>query len=152
MSSIGTRRSISISTYLGDHADWWPGSALLIPIIVTEAEGGEGVVRTALCASEQDKSITFAGDNPQRGTARFMKTNMSDLVDGATDGAEASLIGLEEVTRCRIEKETEAIRDVFGADTSIAGICFYGELCRFSQRGEGRLHDQIKTIAALAEA
>jgi hypothetical protein len=88
--------------------------------------------------SEQDKSMTFAGDIPQDGTAQFMKTNVDSLVDGAADAAEASLIGLGEerpelallvscvgrklVMKQRIEEEIEAIRGVFGADTSIAGF------------------------------
>jgi hypothetical protein len=155
-------------TYLGDHAEQLPGSALLFPIVVTEAEGGEGVVRTVLSVSEQDRSMTFAGDIPQDGTAQFMKTNVDDLVDGATGAAEASLIGLGEkrpdlallvscvgrklVMKQRIEEEIEAIRGVFGADTSIAGFYSYGELCPFSQGGECRLHNQTMTITALAEA
>jgi hypothetical protein len=155
-------------TYLGDHADQLPGSALLFPIVVTEAQGGEGVVRTVLSVSEQDKSMTFAGDIPQDGTAQLMKTNVDDLVDGATDAAEASLIGLGEqrpdlallvscvgrklVMKQRIEEEIEAIRGVFGDDTRIAGFYSYGELCPFSQGGECRLHNQTMTITALAEA
>jgi hypothetical protein len=154
--------------YLGDHADQLPGSALLFPIVVTEAEGGEGVVRTVLSVSEQDRSMTFAGDIPQDGTAQFMKTNVDDLVDGATGAAEASLIGLGEkrpdlallvscvgrklVMKQRIEEEIEAIRGVFGTDTSIAGFYSYGELCPFSRGGECRLHNQTMTITALAEA
>jgi hypothetical protein len=155
-------------TYLGEHAHQLPGSALLFPIVVTEAQGGEGVVRTVLSVSEQDKSMTFAGDIPQDGTAQFMKTNVDDLVDGATDAAEASLIGLGKkrpdlallvscvgrklVMKQRIEEEIEAIRGVFGGDTRIAGFYSYGELCPFSQGGECRLHNQTMTITTLAEA
>jgi hypothetical protein len=155
-------------TYLGDHADQLPGSALLFPIVVTEAEGGEGVVRTVLSVSERDKSMTFAGDIPQGGTAQFMKTNVNDLVDGATDAAEASLVGLGErrpdfallvscvgrklVMKQRIEEEIEAVRGVCGAGTSIAGFYSYGELCPFSQGGECRLHNQTMTITTFAEA
>jgi hypothetical protein len=154
--------------YLGDHAHKLPGSALLFPIVVTEAEAGEGVVRTVLSVSEQDKSMTFAGDIPQGGTAQFMKTNVNDLVEGATDAAEASLIGLGEkrpdlallvsfvgrklVMKQRVEEEIEAIRGVFGDDTKIAGFYSYGELCPFSQGGECRLHNQTMTITAFAEA
>jgi hypothetical protein len=154
-------------TYLGDHAEQLPGSALLFPIVVTEAQGGEGVVRTVLSVSEQDKSMTFAGDIPQGGTAQFMKTNVDDLVDGATAAAEASLSGLGDaqpdlallvscvgrklVMKQRIEEEVEAIRDVFGADTKIAGFYSYGELCPFEQGGECRLHNQTMTITAFAE-
>jgi hypothetical protein len=155
-------------TYLGEHAEQLPGSALLFPIAVTEEHGSEEVVRTVLSVNEQDKSMTFAGDIPQGGTAQFMKTNVNNLVDGATAAAEASLtalggrrpdlallvscVGRKLVMKQRIEEEVEAIRHVFGADTSIAGFYSYGELCPFHQGGECRLHNQTMTITALAEA
>jgi len=154
-------------TYLGDHANQLPSSALLFPIVVTEPEGGQGVVRTVLAVDEQAKSMTFAGDIPHGGTAQLMKTNVDDLVDGATAAAEASLRGLGDarpdlallvscvgrklVMKQRIEEEVEAIRDVFGADTEITGFYSYGELCPFSQGEECRLHNQTMTITALAE-
>jgi hypothetical protein len=154
-------------TYLGDHADRLPGSALLFPIVVTEAHGGQGVVRTVLAVDEQAKSMTFAGDIPQGGTAQLMKTSVDALVDGATAAAEASLGGLGDtrpdlallvscvgrklVMKQRIEEEVEAIRNVFGADTKIAGFYSYGELCPFEQGGECRLHNQTMTITAFAE-
>jgi hypothetical protein len=154
-------------TYLGDHADQLPGSALLFPIVVTETNGGQGVVRTVLSVDEQAKSMTFAGDIPQGGTAQFMKTNVDDLVDGATGAAETSLAGLggqrpdlallvscvgrKLVMKQRVEEEVEAIRDVFGAKTTIAGFYSYGELCPFSAGEECRLHNQTMTITAFAE-
>jgi hypothetical protein len=154
-------------TYLGNHAAELPASGLLFPIVVTEEQGGEGVVRTVLSVNEHDKSMTFAGDIPQGGTAQLMKTNVDDLVDGATAAAETSLRGLGDrqpdlallvscvgrklVMKQRIEEEVEAIRDVFGADTKIAGFYSYGELCPFSQGEECRLHNQTMTITAFAE-
>jgi hypothetical protein len=154
-------------TYLGDHAAQLPASGLLFPIVVVQEQGSQGVVRTVLSVNEQEKSMTFAGDIPQGGTAQLMKTNVDDLVDGATAAAEASLRGLGDtrpdlallvscvgrklVMKQRIEEEVEAIRDVFGADTRIAGFYSYGELCPFSQGEECRLHNQTMTITAFAE-
>lgn len=139
-------------TYLGDHSSQLPGSALLFPIVVTEADNEQGVVRTVLSVDEEAKSMTFAGDIPQEGTAQLMKTNVDDLVDGATMAAETSLSGLGDVRpelallvscvgrklvmKQRIEEEVEAIRDVFGVDTKITGFYSYGELCPFSQGQE----------------
>lgn len=154
-------------TYLGEHADQLPSSALLFPIVVTEANDSQGVVRTVLSVDNEEKSMTFAGDIPQGGTAQLMKTNVDDLVDGATAAAETSLSGLGDahpelallvscvgrklVMKQRIEEEVEAIRDVLGADTKIAGFYSYGELCPFSQGQECRLHNQTMTITALGE-
>jgi hypothetical protein len=139
----------------------------LFPIVVTPAHDGEGVVRTVLAVNEQDGSMTFAGDIPQGGTAQLMKTNVDDLVDGATAAAEASLAGLagrrpelallvscvgrKLVMKQRVEEEVEAIRGIFGADTKITGFYSYGELSPFRQGGECHLHNQTMTITALAE-
>ncbi len=154
-------------TYLGAHADELPASALLFPILVTEENVGEGVVRTILAVDEDDKSMTFAGDIPQGGTAQLMKTNVDDLVDGAEAAAEISRTGLGErrpdlailvscvgrklVMKQRVEEEVEAIQDVFGGDTAIAGFYSYGELCPFSQGDACRLHNQTMTITVFAE-
>ncbi len=155
--------------YLGEHAAQLPASGLLFPIVVTAADdGSEGVVRTVLSVNDQNGSMTFAGDIPQGGTAQLMKTNVDDLVDGATAAAETSLAGLSGkrpelallvscvgrklVMKQRVEEEVEAIRDIFGADTKIAGFYSYGELSPFRQGGECRLHNQTMTITALAEA
>jgi hypothetical protein len=155
-------------SYLGSHADQLPSSALLFPILVTEAKGGQGVVRTVLSVDEQNKSMTFAGDIPPGGTAQLMKTNVDDLVDGATAAAKASLSGLGDrqpdlailvscvgrklVMKQRTEEEIEAIRNVFGTDTKISGFYSYGELAPFSHGGECRLHNQTMTITTFAEA
>jgi hypothetical protein len=155
-------------TYLGEHAAQLPASGLLFPIVVTGAQGGEGVVRTVLSVNDQDGSMTFAGDIPQGGTAQLMKTNVDDLVDGATAAAETSLAGLGDkrpelallvscvgrklVMKQRVEEEVEAIRDIFGAEAKIAGFYSYGELSPFREGGECRLHNQTMTITALAEA
>jgi hypothetical protein len=154
-------------SYLGSHAEQLPSSALLFPILVTDAKGDQGVVRTILSVDEQNKSMTFAGDIPQGGTAQLMKTNVDDLVDGAEAAAKASLAGLGDrqpnlailvscvgrklVMKQRTEEEIEVIRNVYGPDTKISGFYSYGELAPFSHAGECRLHNQTMTITAFAE-
>jgi hypothetical protein len=154
-------------TYLGAHADQLPGSALLFPLVVTDERGSQGVVRTVLSVDEGERSMTFAGDIPHGGTARFMTTNVDDLVDGATAAAETSFRGLSGrrpdlallvscvgrklVMKQRIEEEIEAVREVFGAGTKVAGFYSYGELCPFSQGDACRLHNQTMTVTAFAE-
>jgi hypothetical protein len=96
-----------------------------------------------------------------------MHTNINDLVDGATAAAEASVRGLggrrpdlallvscvgrKLVMKQRTEEEVEAVRDVFGAATTLAGFYSYGELCPFSHGEKCRLHNQTMTITAFAE-
>ncbi len=153
--------------YLGAHADQLPGSALLFLLMVTDGQGGQGVVRTVLSVDEREKSMTFAGDIPEGGTAQFMKTNVNDLVDGATGAAETSFrslgerrpdlallvscVGRKLVMKQRIEEEIEAVREVFGTGTKVAGFYSYGELCPFTAGDKCWLHNQTMTITALAE-
>ena len=154
-------------TYLGPHAEKLPASALLFPIAVTEANSKVSVVRTILAIDEQAKSMTFAGDIPQGGTAQLMKTNVDDLVEGARAAAETSMKGLggekpdlallvscvgrKLVMDQRTEEETEAVREVLGDDATIAGFYSYGELCPFSQGETCRLHNQTMTITVFSE-
>ena len=159
--------------YLGAHAEELPSSALLFPIVVKHRENldGEnaldGVTRTILSVNEQDRSMTFAGDIPQGGTAQLMKTNIDNLVDGATKAGEISIagfgkgqpnlavlvscVGRKLVMKQRIEEELEAIRDVLGGDTTIAGFYSYGELSPWSQGKVSRLHNQTMTVTLFAE-
>jgi hypothetical protein len=154
-------------TYLGQYAEKLPASALLFPIAVTEADSKVSVVRTILSIDEQSKSMTFAGDIPQGGTAQLMKTNVDNLVEGARAAAETSIKGLggqkpdlailiscvgrKLVMDQRTEEETEAVREVLGDDATIAGFYSYGELCPFSHGEACRLHNQTMTITVFSE-
>ena len=63
-----------------------------------------------------------------------------------------SCVGRKLVMKQRVEEEVEAIREVFGAGTTIAGFYSYGELSPFSEGEECRLHNQTMTITTFAEA
>ena len=53
-------------SYLGSHAEQLPSSALLFPIhlVVTDAKGSEGVVRTVLSVDEREQVNDFRGRHP----------------------------------------------------------------------------------------
>jgi FIST C domain len=53
-------------------------------------DGTAPVVRTILAVSEDEQSMTFAGDMPEGAYARFMKANFDRLVDGAIGAAKTS--------------------------------------------------------------
>lgn len=154
--------------YLGDHVSGLPGSALLFPLAVT-APGAQGAVtRTILSVDEASGSMTFAGDVPEGSRVRLMKANVDRLVDGAEGAATAcgldgaapessfallvSCVGRKLVMGQRVEEEVEAVSDVLGARSTLAGFYSYGEL---APRGRGvpcELHNQTMTVTTLREA
>ncbi|MFO1476843.1 MAG: FIST N-terminal domain-containing protein [Verrucomicrobiota bacterium] len=153
--------------YLGSHASGLPASGLLFPLSLRSRAAETPVVRTILSISEQDQSLTFAGNVPEGAFARFMKTNFDRLIDGATDAARKcqpahapgnpefalliSCVGRKLVLKQRIEEEVEAVRDVLGAGTALAGFYSYGEISPFGPGGRCELHNQSMTITTLSE-
>lgn len=154
--------------YLGDKAKELPGSGLLFPLNLSLAgkDGESQVVRTILAVNEQDQSLTFAGTIPEGVSAQLMKANFDRLVSGASGaanmikdtktGAELAIliscIGRKLVLKERIEEETEAIREVFGPGTALAGFYSYGEISPGTPTSyQCQLHNQTMTITTFTE-
>lgn len=150
--------------YLGEHASGLPATGLLFPLEV-RAGNGTPLTRTILDVSEADQSLTFAGDIPQGATARLMKANFDRLVEGAHGAAEHSLrdakpelailiscVGRKLVLKQRVEDELEAVQQVLGAKTPLAGFYSYGEICPAAPNANCELHNQTMTITTLREA
>ena len=154
--------------YLGDKAKELPGSGLLFPLSLglSGKDGTVQVVRTILAVNEADQSMTFAGDMPEGVKAQLMKANFERLVGGASGaasmikekggGAELAIliscVGRKLVLKERIEEETEAIREVFGPGTALAGFYSYGEISPGTPTAnQCELHNQTMTITTFAE-
>ena len=155
--------------YLGDKADGLPSTGLLFPLSVKLRESEDlEVVRTLLAVSEEDQSMTFAGDVPEGCQTRLMRANFDHIVDGAASAATASherlsdggaqlallisCIGRKIVLRERIDEEVEAVADILGDDVQFAGFYSYGELCpTAADEGQCLLHNQTMTITTFAE-
>lgn len=153
--------------YLGNHAAMLPGSALLFPLSVLLSENSKPVVRTILTIDESTQSMIFAGDVPEGAKIRFMKANFDKLVDAATSAAQellelnnnvspefalvVSCVGRKLVLVNRIEEEVEAVTDVFGQNTTLAGFFSYGELASSEGAGKCNLHNQTITITSFRE-
>lgn len=153
--------------YLGEHASGLPATGLLFPLSIRTKEGETGIVRTILSINEEEQSMTFAGDVPEKAYARFMKANFERLIDGAHEAAKISFnaikkmspdlailiscVGRKLVLKQRIEEEVETIRDVFGAATALTGFYSYGEISPFAPGVPCALHNQTMTITALKE-
>jgi hypothetical protein len=152
--------------YLGDYADELPASGLLFPLLVRENGEGGGVVRTILGIDRDNNSMIFAGDVPEGSYARLMKANFDRLVDGATGAAVKaremfaqselailiSCVGRKLVLQQRIEEEVEAVREILGDATALAGFYSYGELSPLTPEGNCELHNQTMTITTLFES
>jgi len=154
-------------TYLGDQAEGLPGTGLLFPLSIRESDDKEHIVRTLLAVSEEDQSMTFAGDIPEGSIAQLMKANFEKLIDGAVDAAEksheivnsesaelallVSCVGRKLVLGQRIEEEIEGVRDVLGDKPAIAGFYSYGEISPLNKDINCELHNQTMTITTFSE-
>ncbi|MHB8633700.1 MAG: FIST signal transduction protein [Thermoplasmatota archaeon] len=159
--------------YLGDHVRGLPSTGLLFPLSIllppeASAQGTRGeVVRTILGVNEAEQSMTFAGDIPQGATARLMKANFDRLVDGAHGAAVTSqealtgsspelavlisCVGRKLVLKQRTEEELEAVQEVLGSATVLAGFYSYGEICPAAPLASCELHNQTMTITTFRE-
>jgi hypothetical protein len=154
-------------SYLGEHANELPASALLFPLELRLEESGCGLVRTILNVSEAEQSMTFAGDMPVGARVKLMKANFDRLVEGAEGAARhsqkafghtpvdlailISCVGRKLVLNQRIDDEVEAVRSVLGEQAVITGFYSYGEISPFTPTARCELHNQTMTITTFAE-
>jgi len=124
------------------------------------------VIRTLLAVDVEAQSLTFAGDVPQSGFCRLMKTDVDSLIDGSGMAAEAAKSGAGEkgglclVVSCvgrrlvmgqLTEEELDIVRARLGPTYAITGFYSYGELAPFSNVVGCRLHNQTMTLTTLSE-
>ena len=153
--------------YLGEHAKGLPATGLLFPLSIRTKTGEYGIVRTILSVSEENQSMTFAGDIPEGAYARLMKANFERLIDGSQGAAKASVeamgpvptelailvscVGRKLVLKQRIEEEVEAVRDILGKQAFLTGFYSYGEISPFAVGAKCALHNQTMTITTFSE-
>jgi hypothetical protein len=152
--------------YLGPDAASLPSSALLFPLSVIMPGSTQPVVRTILSIDEETNSMVFAGDIPLDAKVRFMKANFDKLTAAAASAAQktiveenrkpdlallVSCVGRKLVLGTRIEEEIEAVNELLGNKTTIAGFYSYGEISPFNAGGACQLHNQTMTITSFYE-
>lgn len=151
--------------YLGDQAEGLPGTGLLFPLALIDEEKGS-LVRTILAVSEEDKSMTFAGEVPEGTKVQLMRANFDRLIDGASSAAcdiqdsigstpvdfalLISCVGRRLVLGPRTEEEIEGVSEMLG-NPKIGGFYSYGELCPMVSSRDCSLHNQTMTITTLRE-
>ncbi len=153
--------------YLGDQASQLPASGLLFPLCIRADRNNRGVVRTILSVSDDDNSMTFAGDITEGSFAQLMRANFDRLIDGAAGAARVSAgaiagrapdlalliscVGRKMVLKQRVEEEVEGVREIVGSAATLAGFYSYGEISPFTPGAKCELHNQTMTITTLVE-
>jgi hypothetical protein len=164
---IDYKPALTIYTkYLGDMAKDLPGSGLRFPLSVRATEQEEPVIRTLLAIDAEAQSLTFAGDVPQGGFCRLMRTDADSLIDGSGAAADAaksdangnpslclvvSCVGRRLVMGQLTEEELDIVRERLGPAPSITGFYSYGELAPFANVEGCRLHNQTMTLTTVSE-
>jgi hypothetical protein len=153
-------------SFLGDEAQNLPSSGLLFPLSMRNSENETPLVRTILAVNEEDQSLTFAGNIPQKSYVRLMKANIDRLIDGAEDSAISakqhvnescelailiSCVGRRLVLKQLVEEEVEVVRGILGNKPKITGFYSYGEIAPFGEFSPCELHNQTMTITTLSE-
>ena len=156
--------------YLGDYAAQLPASGLLFPWSVLGSDAqAEGITRTLLGISEADGSLIMAGDIPQGGKLQLMHASVDALVDAAEQAAETasqdaqatsdqaalallvSCVGRKLVMGARVDEEVEAVSQMLGQHTTLAGFYSNGEISPHIHSTNCKLHNQTMTITLLSE-
>lgn len=154
--------------YLGPYKEELPGSALLFPLSLKEPGSAGYLVRTILSIDEGDGSMRFAGNLPQGSKVRLMKANFDRLIDGSSTAAKHSLgsprqespelailiscVGRKLILQGRTDEEVQAVKQLFGDQTSLAGFYSYGEISPFNPDTRCELHNQTMTITTFSES
>ncbi|GAB6070627.1 FIST N-terminal domain-containing protein [Thiomicrorhabdus hydrogeniphila] len=152
--------------YLGDYAHNLPNSGLRFPLSIKQHDDDPEVIRSMIAISEEDKSITFAGNVPTGFKARLMKPNLDSLIDGAGMAAQQirksnDLPALGLVVSCEgrkvvmgemIEEELDAIEDVLGKNVLLCGFYSHGEISPMNDKAnKSSLHNQTMTLTTIYE-
>ncbi len=153
--------------YLGELASGLPATALRFPLALrADADQQKRLVRTILAVTEDDGSMTFAGDIPEGYFAQLMRTNLDHLVDGAEEAADMtrnrgrdgqqtlaiaiSCVGRRMVLGERAEEEVEATLQELPEGTRQVGFYSYGEISPYAS-GTCDLHNQTMTLTTIHE-
>lgn len=151
---------------LGRRAASLPACGLAFPLSVRTTDPTQGVVRTAADVDPAGQTITFGGDIPQGSFARVMRATGDRLVEGAALAADnccgelqsppqlallVSCAARRGLLKQRAGEELEAVRDVLGPGTVLAGFYGSGEIAPHQPGQRAELHNQTMTITGFSE-
>jgi hypothetical protein len=151
---------------LGDFAGGLPDSALLFPFSIRTDDPTRGIIRRVQRIDPERQAITLAGEIPAGAYARLMCASTDKLVAGAAAAASecmseagnapdfallVSCAGRRLLMKQRIEEELDAVRDVFGSSTRLAGFYSNGEIAPFCTGERPELHHLTMTVTGFSE-
>jgi hypothetical protein len=164
---IGEKQALDLyQEYLGKYAEGLPSAALFFPLSMRTTPDSHPLVRTILSIDETDRSMTFAGDMPEKSLVRFMTANLDRLIEAAAVAAHTAIkhvavepelvilvscVGRKLVLGQRVDEEVEAVRDVFGPKPVLTGFYSYGEISPIAPDARCELHNQTMTITVFSE-
>lgn len=154
--------------YLGPEAAGLPGTGLLYPLRIWNAEEPRhDVLRTLLGVDREARSLIFAADLPVGWRAQLMRGRFGGLADGAAVAAAqagaggglagdsaafiVSCVGRRLMMGQRVEEEVLAARDCLPPAMRVLGFYSYGEIAPHPVSGRSELHNQTMTVLTLAE-
>jgi hypothetical protein len=155
--------------YLGEKASELPASGLLFPLQISPPNNSDKkLVRTILSMNEEEKSLIFAGDVPEKWTAQLMCANFDRVIDGASlayqqiqdatspsDDPElviaVSCVGRRLVLGERSSEELEAVTLEMDMRSKLIGFYSYGELAPLREGSPCELHNQSMTLFVIKE-
>ncbi len=155
--------------YLGEAAKGLPETGLLYPLAILSEKSEDTVVRSIMSINEENQSISFAGDIPEKVSAQLMYGTIENLIEGAEEAVDnlpevhthsegmlsivASCIGRLLVLGNDAELEIDAVmRKLLQKNQHTQQIGFYsaGEFATLSE-GACALHNETLTLTVIYE-
>ena len=152
--------------YLEDKIDALPNSALRFPLSVREHIEDKNEVILVMMNINPDKSLVYTADIKEGSIVKLMKTNVSNLLEGASLSAQEiqsyntkpslslaiSCSARRSVLKQFVDEEVEILKETLPAHTEIIGFYSYGEIAPFSNElSKSLLHNQTMTITTIYE-
>ena len=152
--------------YLGDKINDLPNSALRFPLSIKDNVDDINEVILVMMGMNLDGSLIYGGDIKEGSTVKLMKTNVSNLLDGASLSAKGikehnkkaslsiaiSCAARRSVLKQYCTEEVAVTKDILPLNTNIIGFYSYGEIAPFSnQLSKPLLHNQTMTITTIYE-
>jgi hypothetical protein len=155
--------------YLGPLADRLPAIGVQFPFGIVDDSlrlGEDPILRAPMALSEQEGSVTFAGEVPEGATMVLTTGGVGEsLLEASSEAARRALADMGNSTpamiffySCMARKillgpctgeETKRICAVIGKGVPVAGFYTYGEYCPSKRDSGCMLHNETATVTVI---